>query len=95
MEIQQHDDVVVEATMISAGLRQVQGRWRSVTGGRGRGQGLWCAALPPPPLYKGCLGGAPALGDPISRAGVPPLGALYIVGGGQPHQAPGASLSLP
>ena len=66
MEIQQHDGVVVEAAVISAGLRQAPMRGRGVTGGRGRRQGLGCAALPPPSLYRGPGGRRPPR-DPISR----------------------------
>ena len=66
MKIQQHDGVVVEATVISAGLRQALGDEGVSREGEGEARGLGCAALPPPPLYIGCLGGAPALGDPIS-----------------------------
>ena len=56
MEIQQHDGMVVEAAGISAGLRQAQ-REGEVLWGRGRRQGLGCAALPPPSLYRGPVGG--------------------------------------
>ena len=52
MEIQQHDGVVVEATVISAGLRQAQRE------GEGGARGCGAAALPPP-LYIGPLGGQP------------------------------------
>ena len=57
MEIQQHDGVVVEATVISAGLRQAQGEGGVSRGGRGRCQGLGCGCTPSPPLYIGPLGG--------------------------------------
>ena len=67
MEIQQHDGVVVEVAGISAGLRQAQ-REGEVLRGRGRRQGLGCAALPPPTIYR-VPRGAPALGDPISKGG--------------------------
>ena len=57
MEIQQHDSVVVEATVISAGLRQAQGEeevsHEGEEGARGR------VRLPSlPPLYIESLGGA-------------------------------------
>ena len=57
MEIQQHDGVVVEAAVISAGLRQAPTRGRGVTRGEGGTRDLGAAALPPPSLYRG-LGGA-------------------------------------
>ena len=50
MEIQQHDDVVVEVAGIPAGLRQAQAGERGVTGGRGRRQGLGYRSPPSPPL---------------------------------------------
>ena len=66
MEIQQHDGVVVEvagnpgrASPSASGRERCHGREREVPG-----LGLWLPSLPP--LYIGCLGGASALGDPIS-----------------------------
>ena len=56
MEIQQHDGVVVEAAVISAGLRQAQ-REGEVVRGEGGARDLGSAAVPPP-LYIGPLGGA-------------------------------------
>ena len=47
MEIQQHDGVVVEAAVISAGLRQAPTRGRGVTRGDGATRDLGAAALPP------------------------------------------------
>ena len=64
MEIQQHDGVVVEAAGSRQGFAKLSERERCY-GGRGRRQGLGCAALPPP-LYIGALG-APAPRDLISR----------------------------
>ena len=61
MKIQQHDSMVVEATVISAGLRQAQREGEVSREGEGGARGLGAAALPPPSLYRG-LGGAPALG---------------------------------
>ena len=58
MEIQQHDGVVVEATVISAGLRQapIRERERGVTWEEGGARDL--VRLPSlPPLYIGSLGG--------------------------------------
>ena len=56
MKIQQHDGVVVEATVISAGLRQAQGDGGVSREGDGEARGL--GAQPSlPPLYIGCLGG--------------------------------------
>ena len=68
MEIQQHDGVVVEAAVNSAGLRQAPTRGRVVTRGEG-GAGTW-VRLPslPPSLYRAPRG-APALGDAISKVG--------------------------
>ena len=63
MKIQQHDGVVVDAAAISAELRQASTR------GRGRRQEHGCGCPPSPILYIGPLGGAPALGDPISKGG--------------------------
>ena len=60
MEIQQHDGVVVEAAVISAGLRQVPTRERErerCYEGRGRRQRLGYGCPPSPPLYIGPLGG--------------------------------------
>ena len=56
MEIQQHDGVVVKATVISAGLRQAPTRERGVMWGEGGARDL--VRLPSlPPLYIGPLGG--------------------------------------
>ena len=66
MKIQQHDDVVVDAAMIAAGLRRASARGRGVAGEReARRLEVWLPSLPPP-FYIGPLGGAPALGDGIS-----------------------------
>ena len=68
MEIQQHDGVVVEAAVISAGLRQAQREGEVSREGEGGARGCGAAALPPPPpLYIGALGGRRPLGDPISK----------------------------
>ena len=48
MKIQQHDGVVVEAMVISAGLRQAQGDGGVSWEGEGEARGLGAAALPPP-----------------------------------------------
>ena len=68
MEIQQHDGVVVEAAGISAGLRQAQREGEVSREGEGGARGLGAAALPSPSLYR-APGGAPALGDSISKGG--------------------------
>ena len=47
MKIQQHDGVVVEATVTSAGLRQAPTRGRGVTEGEGGAKDFGAAALPP------------------------------------------------
>ena len=75
MEIQQHDDVVVDAAAISAGLRRASARGRGVAMGEGGAKSMGAAALPPPSLYR-APGGAPALGDPISKGGRRPRGWL-------------------
>ena len=70
MEIQQHDGVVVEVAVISAGLRQASARGRGVAGGEGGARGCGAAAVPPPTIYRDPWGGgAPALGDQISKGG--------------------------
>ena len=48
MKIQQHDGVVVEATVISAGLRQAQRDEGLSQEREGEARGLGAAALPPP-----------------------------------------------
>ena len=65
MKIQQHDGVVVDATVTAVGLRRSSARGRGVAEER-EAPRLQCAAALPPPLYIGPLGGAPALGDGIS-----------------------------
>ena len=72
MKIQQHDGVVVDAAAISAGLRQASARGRGVAEGEGGAKSMGSAALPP--LYIGPLGGAPSLGDGISKGGRRPKG---------------------
>ena len=64
MKIQQHDGVVVEATVISAGLRQAQGEGGVSREGEGEAR-VWVRLPSLPPLYR-VPRGAPALGDPIS-----------------------------
>ena len=53
MEIQQHDDVVVEAAVISAGLRQAPTREREVLRREREAPGTW-VRLPslPPTIYR-------------------------------------------
>ena len=102
MEIQQHDGVVVEAAVISAGLRQapMRERERGVTRGEGGGQGLGAAALPPPTIYRaprgapaldiGSQGGRRPRGVACSRSQVgrpPPLGFPTLGTGGGPWGA--------
>ena len=50
MEIQQHDGVVVEATVISAGLRQAPTREIEVLRGEREAPETWCVC-PPSPHY--------------------------------------------
>ena len=68
MEIQQHDGVVVEATVISAGLRQAQREGEMSREGEGGARGLGAATLPSLTIYR-TPRGAPALGDGISKGG--------------------------
>ena len=75
MKIQQHDGVVVDAAAISVGLRQASARGRGVAKGEGGAKSMGAAALPPPSLYR-APGGAPALGDGISKGGRRPGGWL-------------------
>ena len=65
MKIQQHEDVVVDAAGIPAGLRQASAGGRGVARGKGGAKSMGAAALPPPSLYRDPRG-APALGDGIS-----------------------------
>ena len=80
MEIQQHDVVVVEAAVISAGLRQAPTRGRGVTRGEGGARDLGAAALPPPTIYRTPKGGGAALGDGISKGVACPPSQV-----GRPH----------
>ena len=66
MKIQQHDGVVVEATVISAGLRQAQ-REEKVLRGESEAPRTRVRS-PPPSLYRGPRGGRPPR-DWISRGG--------------------------
>ncbi len=68
MEIDQQAGVVLKAILISAGLRQAQREGEVLREGEGGARGCGAAALPPPSLYRP-PGGAPALGDPISKGG--------------------------
>ena len=69
MEIHQHDGVVVEVAGFRQGFAERCGR-REMCHGRERERpGAWVHSPPSPPLYIGCLGGAPALGDLISKGG--------------------------
>ena len=68
MEIQQHDGVVVDATVISAGLRQAL-REGEVLQREREAPGTWVRLSSLPPLYIGPLGRGPALGDGISKGG--------------------------
>ena len=59
MEIQQHNGVVVEVAVISAGLRQAQREGEVVRGER-EAPGTRVRLPSLPPLYIRALGGAPA-----------------------------------
>ena len=65
MKIQQHDGVVVEATVISAGFRQALGDGGVSREGEGEARGLGAQPSLPSTIYR-VPRGAPALGDPIS-----------------------------
>ena len=59
MKIQQHDGVVVEATVISAGLRQAQREGEVVHGEReAPGTWVWLPSLPPT-IYRAPRGRRP------------------------------------
>ena len=84
MKIQQHDGVVVEAAVISAGLRQASARGRGVARGEGGAKSMGAAALPPPSLYRPLGGTGPRRWD--LQGGRRPGGNLPPKpGGGAPH----------
>ena len=100
MEIQQHDGVVVEAAVISPGLRQAQREGEVSREGEGGARGLGAAALPPPSLYRGPGGRRPpeipSQGGRRPRGGTcppsqvgrpPPLGFPTLGAGGGPRGA--------
>src|SRR4051812_4666156 len=60
---------------ISAGPRQAQREGEVSREGEGGARGLGAAALPPLTIYR-ALGGASALGDPISKGWRRPRGKL-------------------
>ena len=77
MKIQQHDDMVVDATAISAGLRQASARGSGVARGEGGARGWGIKSLLSPTIYRGARGGAgPSrwnlLGGRRPRGGFPP-----------------------
>ena len=84
MEIQQHDGVVVEVAGSRQGFAKRK-RGERCCRGRGRRQGLLCCCPPSPTIYRP-PGGAPALGDQISKGGRRPRGK----GGGFPPKPSGA-----
>ena len=57
MKIQQHDGVVMDAAVISAGLRQASARGRGVARGEGGAKSMGPASLQPPSLYRSPRGG--------------------------------------
>ena len=101
MEIQQHDGVVVEAAVISAGLRQAQ-REGEVLRREREAPEAGVRSPPSPPLYIGALGGAGPLeiqsqGGAAAKGGTcppsqvgcpPPLGFPTLGAGGGPRGAP-------
>ena len=66
MKIQQHDGVVVDATVNAAGLRRASARGRGVAGEREAPRLEVRLPSLTPPLYRPPRGGAPALVDGIS-----------------------------
>ena len=68
MEIQQHNGVVVEVAGSRQGFAKLSERERC-HGREREAPGAWVRLPSLPPLYIGPLGGAPALGDPISKGG--------------------------
>ena len=84
MEIQQHDGLVVEATVFSAGLRRASVRGRGVAGEREAPRLEVRLPSLPPPLYRPPGGAALEMGSPKGAAakagGVPPK-----ANGGAPH----------
>ena len=57
MKIQQHDGVVVEATVISAGLRQAQGEGGVLREGEGEARSSGAQPFLPPTIYRVPRGG--------------------------------------
>ena len=84
MKIQQHNGVVVDATAISAGLRQASARGRGVAEGEGGAKSMGAAALPPPSLYRG-PGGAGPLRSHLKGGGGQGGGLAPQVKWGAPH----------
>ena len=74
MEIQQHDGVVVDVAGLWQGFAKLL-REREVLQGRREAPKAVGCCPPSPPLYRP-LGGAPALGDGISKGGRRPRGWL-------------------
>ena len=70
MKIQQHDGVVVDAAVTTAGLRRSLRRRRRSWRGEGGARGMGAAALPPPTIYRVPRGGAgPRRWDLLGGAG--------------------------
>ena len=82
MEIQQHDGVVVEVAGSRQGFAKLL-RDGEVLQGEREAPGAVVLLPSLPPLYIGTPGGAPALGDQISKGGRRPRGK----GGWLPPQA--------
>ena len=94
--IQQHNNVVVEVAVISAGLRQAQ-REGEVSGeGEGGAKGWGVVPLPPHHYIWGRGGRMPPWRSHLLGPALPPRGPIYSGGReGSRTLAPGASLSLP
>ena len=70
MEIQQHDGVVVEVAGSRQGFAKLLREGEVLQGEReAPGAVVLLPSLPPPTIYRTPGGGAPALGDQISKGG--------------------------
>ena len=83
MKIQQHDGVVVDATVTAAGLHRSSARGRGVAEGEGGAKSIGASSLPLPSLYRPPRGGGagPRRWDLLGGGGQ---------GGGVPPKASGA-----
>ena len=84
MEIQQHDGVVVEVAGSRQGFAKRK-REGEVLQGEREAPGAVVLLPSLPPLYIGTPGGAPALGDQISKGAAAKGGFPPKPSGGRPH----------